>query len=192
VETILVVSSILLWLVVLLNLLLTLALVRRLNASRTHQVPVSEMGLKRGEIAPEFTAQTLASEMVTLHSYAGRNTVFIFISTHCAPCHEILPSLVSLGPKAARAGVELVLVSGNELDETRALMEQEQIRLPVLVAPRGSNSFLEDYKATEVPTYCFIDEQGKVQSTGYPGQQWEEWKLLTASWLARDSSTVYG
>lgn len=190
-ETILVVSSILLWLVVLLNLLLTLALVRRLNANRSQGVPDSRVGLTRGETAPDFSAQTLSGETIRLRSYAGRSVAFVFISTHCAPCHEILPSLVSLGPKAARAGVELVLVSSNEMDETRAFVEQEQIHLPVLVAPRNSNAFLEDYKATEVPLYCLIDEQGKVQSAGYPGQQWEEWKMLTASWLARDISTVH-
>src|SRR5690348_1026265 len=107
-ETGLVVSSAVLWLVVLLNLLLTLALVRRVNASpRT----VPQERLKTGEPAPDFTAHTLDGELVSRSTYAELKVAFVFISTHCGPCREIMPQLVPLGPKAAQAGVELVLVS---------------------------------------------------------------------------------
>lgn len=191
-ETILVVSSILLWLVVLLNLLLTFGLVRRFNAEHRIVTTPHQVGLKIGELAPNFTAPTLRGEMVTLSTYAGRKVVFVFISAHCDPCHEILPDLQSLGPKAARAGVEFVLVSSNDMEETRTLVEKEHIRLPVLVAPRSTTSFFEDYKATEVPSYCLVNEQGSIQSSGHPYQGWEAWKTLTNSWETRDGSTIIG
>lgn len=184
-ETALIVSSILLWLVVLLNLLLTLGLVRRLNANRAS---APEMGLKVGEIAPDFSAQSLSGETVTLATYAGRNIAFIFISIHCGPCHEILPRLEPLGPKAARAGVELVLVSADELDETRAYVAKQNIGLSVLIASRKSNPFMEDYKSTATPSYCLVNEQGKVQSAGYPSLEHGEWKVLADSWAKKGLS----
>lgn len=174
-ETALIVSSILLWLVVVFNLLLTLGLVRRLNA---HRVPASVMGLKAGEAAPDFTAQTLSGERVTLAIYAKRNVAFIFFSIHCGPCHEILPYLERLRPKAAGAGVELILVSADGLNETRAYVEKQNISLPVLVAPRSSSSFMEDYKSTSTPSYCFINHQGKIRSAGLPILEEGEWKAL--------------
>ena len=185
-QTILVVSSILLWLVVLLNLLLTFGLVRRLNADQANGASASTMGLKAGETAPDFTAQTLSGETVTLSSYAGRNVAFVFISTHCTPCHEILPSLALLAPRAARAGVELVLVSSDEMEETHTFVEKEHISLPVLVAPIKNNAFMEDYKSMSTPSYCFIDGQSRVQSSGYPSLEWGGWKALADSWNKKD------
>ena len=54
-ETALVVSSVLLWLVILLNLVLTLALVRRINTKRSDKSAPPEV-LKTGQLAPDFTA----------------------------------------------------------------------------------------------------------------------------------------
>jgi len=182
-ETALIVSSVLLWLIVLLNLLLTLALVRRIN----HGTSSMEKGLKAGEMAPAFTAQTLSGEIVTHATYADQSMVFVFISTHCKPCRELLPTLEKLGPRARQAGVELVLVSGDELEDTRTLVKEMQIQLPVLVAPRASNSFFDDYKITSTPSYCHINEQNTVQSAGYPGLQLMKWKALTESWITDEA-----
>lgn len=184
-ETALIVSSILLWLVVLLNLLLTLGLVRRLD---TGGRSVSAMGLEAGEPAPDFTAQTLSGETVTRSTYAGRNMAFVFISTHCSPCNEILSHMGPLEPKAARAGVELVLVSTDEMEETCTFVEKQNISLPVLIAPRSNNPFLEDYKFISTPSYCLVNEQGKVQSAGFMSMVGGPWKDLADSWVKRDAS----
>lgn len=182
-ETGLIISSILLWVVVLLNLLLTLALVRRLNRA-SH--PEQGIGLKAGELAPDFTAHTLSGETITRSAYAGRNVAFIFISTHCVPCHEILPRLEPLGPKASRVGTELVLVSGDEIEDTRTFAEELNISLPILIAPRKTNSFITDYQSTGTPSYCLIDGQGRVQSAGYPSLEWGAWKTLVDAWNQQD------
>lgn len=173
--TILVVSSVLLWLVVLLNLLLTFALVRRLNTDRRLG---DVIGLEAGQVAPEFTAQTLSGETVTRSTYTERKVAFLFVSTHCGPCQEILSHIEQLKYNAALGGVELVLVSGDEIEETRAYIEKQNINLSVLVAPRKNNPFMEDYKSTTTPSYCFVNEQGKVQSAGLPILEWGGWKAL--------------
>lgn len=191
-ETTLVVSSFLLWLVVLLNLFLTFGLVRRLNADRRTMTPPQQTGLKAGELAPAFSAHTVHGETVTLFTYAGRKVAFVFILADCTPCHQILPDLQRLEPKAAQAGVELVLVSGGEIEETRKLVEEEHIGLPVLIAPRSTVSFFEDYKVAGVPAYCLVNEQGSIQLSGHPYQEFEDWKTLTASWAARDDPTLHG
>ena len=191
-ETTLIVSSVLLWLVVLLNLLLTFGLLRRLKADSRPLTAPQQTKLKPGEPAPAFTALTVHGETVTFSTYAGRKVAFVFILANCAPCHQILPELQELEPKAARAGVELVLVSGGELEETRALVEEEHIGLPVLVAPRSTASFFDDYKVAGVPAYCLVNERGSIQSAGHPLQEFEDWKTLTASWAASDDPTLHG
>ena len=95
-EPILVVSSILLWLMVLFNLLLTVALIRRAAAKQpgfaTENVPTLEIGSQ----APDFTAETLDGEAMTLDDYAGKSIALIFVSPTCKPCLNKLPELHEL------------------------------------------------------------------------------------------------
>ena len=186
-ETGLIISSVLLWVVVLANLLLTLALVRRINADpRSAQAA----GLTKGAHAPDFTAQTLNGETVTRSTYVGRSVAFVFISTHCSPCRDLLPRLEPLGSQAAQAGTELVLVSADELEETRTFAVELDTHLPILVAPRTTNSFLSDYKSPGTPSYCLIDGLGKVQLAGYPNMEHGEWKSLVDSWAEHNAPVV--
>lgn len=182
----LLVSSVLLWVVVAFNLLLTLALVRRLNAtSRQDSRGVGEAhpaGLKPGQQAPDFTAQTLQGEPVTLDTYAGQGVAFIFFSTNCNPCKEALPRLEALRPGAQRAGVELVVVSTQEASKTQAFVDEMHVRLPVLVAPHPANPFMKDYNLNATPSYSLVDAAGIVQSAGHLSFQSGEWKALSEQW----------
>src|SRR4051812_7859605 len=171
--TMLAMSSVALWVVVGLNLIITLALVQRLN--RQSAIP---SGLKKGTPAPDFTAQTLHGETVTRANYAGRSAAFLFVAPNCGPCREEAPALEALAPAARRAGVELVLVSIGEAGETQQFVDEFHLTLPVLVAPEGSNSFSKDYKSPGTPSYCLIDTRGTVVSAGFPNMVDGEWQKL--------------
>lgn len=192
-ETALAVSSILLWIVVLCNVALTLALVRRLNAAPRHKSLSLEMP-EAGQPAPDFRAQTVSGETATLSTFAGRKMAFIFISTHCAPCRQLLSRLEHFKPSIAEIGVELVLVSSDEMEETQIFVERLHVRLPVLVAPRNTNPLFDDYKATLTPSYCLVNEHSVVQSAGLINAEGEEWEALIASWATSDipASSVKG
>lgn len=171
----LIVSSLLLWTIVIFNLFLTLALVRRLNNVKPHDK--LDPGLSTGEIAPDFTVQALSGETVTRSMYAGRKVAFVFISTHCTPCHDLVLQLESLISQAHEANAEVVLVSSDKQEETRAFIEQKKIHLPVLVAPRETNTFFVDYRSPGTPAYCFVNADGRVDSAGIPliiGTVWRE------------------
>lgn len=179
-ETVLILSMVLLWVVVLFNLLLTLALVRR--TSSTQSRPPQPDWLQPGEQAPDFTAETLGGKPVTLATYAGRSVVFVFVSPSCEPCREYVPAYNALGPVARQAGTEIVLVSVASRTETREFVDEFTITLPVIVAPQEASSFMKDYKFVETPTYCAIDAQVAVQLSGLPFPGKGEWGMLTESW----------
>ncbi len=184
-ESVLVINSALLWVIVALNLLLTFALVRRVNISSGNtDVRFVGSGLEAGERAPDFVAESLSGETVTLATYARRAVAFLFVGTHCPPCRESLPRYQSLYPLAAQANIDLVLVSVDSVEQTQALVDEFGVSMPVIVAPQRSNSFLSDYKATGTPSYCLINAEGIVQSAGHPSFDWGEWKGLAESWKA--------
>jgi peroxiredoxin len=162
-ETVLVVNSISLWVVVLLNLLLTLGLARRI---RNAAFPVME-SLKVGQKAPSFSAQTLQGQTMTLADYADRATAFLFVSPHCTPCRDELPHLRELLPKAKNWGAELVLVSDEGEETTRPFVEETVDGLTVLVAPRDRNPLITDYKVPGTPSFYLLDAHGKVEAAGF-------------------------
>lgn len=177
-----VISSVLLWVVVLFNLLLTLALIKRVNAQPRNQAPeepeVPGDALPKGTEAPDFSAQTLAGETVTRDSYKGQPTMFFFVTPTCKPCRELLPILKQLAPQAKRAGVNLILVSGDMHAPTQQMIDKEQIDLPVLLAPRHENTLWLNYKISGTPSFYFVDAQSIVRASGFPSPYSEHWKKL--------------
>jgi peroxiredoxin len=188
-ETVLIVSSVLLWIILICNVLLTLALVRNANkpAKKKQGIISQPEGLKEGTEAPAFHAQALDETTVTLDDYHNKAALFVFIAPRCSACENLLPSLKTLGSQMKET--ELVLVSDSGIGETRDLAKEHDIVLPLLSAPRRNNPFFADYKVYGTPTYYLINAQGEIQATGNPHENNTQWKQLVAS-LTQQTATV--
>ena len=172
----LIISNILLWLLVIWNILLTLALVRKSKNAHVRG------GLKAGQTAPEFNAQTLNGEKVSLATYSGRKVAFLFSITWCSHCRKEAPTWDALANKAAHAGVELVLVNYGSLKATRAFVQKFCPHLPALAVSRDNRSLFKDFNVNRTPAYCLIDEQGIVQAAGDQDTDEGAWEKLIESW----------
>ena len=179
-ESFVVIGLIVLWIVVLFNLMLTLALVRRVNGSGAATAGVELGGLSAGQPAPDFSAETPQGQPISAAAYAGQATAMVFIGPNCSHCVKALPLIKELQPHAARAGIQFVLISDGAHEETQAYIERHRITAPVLVAPRGVNPLLSDYKVDGVPFYYLIDANRTIQAAGIPGDP--AWQERTASW----------
>ncbi|HLZ57474.1 MAG TPA: TlpA disulfide reductase family protein [Ktedonosporobacter sp.] len=180
-ENLLLVSSILVWIVVIANLVLTLALIRRINASPDPMAGI-ETGLPVGTPAPDFSAKTLEGQTVTLADSIGHPITFVFVATHCEPCHALLPTLKTLAPQARAAGTTLVLVSDGSQQETEKMMQEVAGQVVIVVAPRHEHSLFNDYQINMTPSYCALDEKGVVVAAGHPDRTNQEWQKLLTSW----------
>jgi peroxiredoxin len=173
-EQIFLVSSFLLWIVVVFNLVLTLALIRRVGKLAEQpdfeDIPILDVGSK----APDFSAETLDGQSVNLATYAQKSVAFVFVSPTCAPCIDKISMLNRICPLARLNGVEMVLVCLADKNETHNFSEKHSVQLPVLSAPRDSNPFMENYKVAGTPAYCFVDGEGRVQSSGFLDTKWEQ------------------
>src|SRR5688572_16671767 len=121
-----VVSDVLLWIIVTFNLVLTIALVRGLNKLRANSSSqANSQGFEQpdplpvGERAPDFVAETVTGQKMTLSDYLGRTVAFIFTMSNCQPCKDKVAALQELASKAHRAGVEFVLVNVEDMTTTQ-------------------------------------------------------------------------
>lgn len=160
------ISTLLLWPLVVINLVLVLAVIRKVNRQGATGVPARKPPLPVGAPAPAFEAQTVEGRPVTLEDFRGRETAFVFMSPGCKPCMEALPRLNALADPASAVGLQLVLVSGGTPTDTAPVVDSAKPRFPVLLAQLVRNPFFDDYRVTGTPFFCVIDAFGKVKSTG--------------------------
>lgn len=145
-------------------------------------------GLLLGTNARPFTAYTLSNKEVTLTTYSGYQILLIFF----IPSHiqiAILHQCLSLASSMKKANVIPVLVSGVDSKRTRPFVKDLHAHLPVIVAPHSTNTMFQEYNIIGTPSYCFIDQQGKIQSMGYINDVSDEWKSLISSWMESDKSS---
>jgi len=165
VSTTVILAVVLVWVVMLLHLAVTLALVRRvnhLNRLLAHDVSGPEPGRR----APGFEARDTEGVPVTLGEFRGRPLALVFASPHCEGCLDLPAFLVHLAADPETSGVEQLLVSFGSEEETRALLGGASGAPRTLVAPRAINPFHDRYRIHGTPSYCLIDPAGKVAASG--------------------------
>lgn len=177
-ETFLEINLIFLWIVALVNLILTITVVLSKNTKPLDSVG----GLKKGEIAPDFVSNNLNGEEVNYSSYSGGEAVFLFVSPRCHACHDLIHNLRTMSTSDAYArGVNIVIVIDATIEEAKVWVENEKIQFPVLVAPRANNTFFNDYNIQGTPSYCHVNKHKKVESSGYPDMDKGLWEKITSS-----------
>ncbi len=182
---------VLLSIVVVFNLFLTIALLRRLNRISgldSRLLPSGSVAtpsdlLRPGDIAQEFNGETLEGENVRLSSLTNRESVLILMSPNCRPCRDIIPTLNDAYPIATEAGVNFLLVSLSTRDAAQAFAAEANIQVPVIV-PSSISTFSHDYKAFITPSYYLIGIDGRVKSGGLLD---DAWNTLVETWRVRPS-----
>ena len=119
-----------------------------------------------GQPAPDFVAQTVHGEPVTLLSYRGRTVVLNFWATWCVPCRHELPALQAAYEVYQEKGVVILAVSqdaAEQHDMVRAYMTTQGLTFPALHDPQGS--IAAQYNVMLLPSTIFINPAGTITAT---------------------------
>ncbi len=111
--------------------------------------------------APEFSAQLVSGETVSLRKYAGRAVLLSFFASWCGPCREEAPLLNELA--GAFPSTLQVLAGGFQESDPKALAAagaEFGLRVPLVVDARGTIAV--GYKVTGLPTSVLVDEFGFI------------------------------
>jgi mono/diheme cytochrome c family protein len=148
-------TLVLLGLMCLLNLLLTIGILRRMRAQ---PAPKAELpfALRPGSAVGEFAATTTDGEPVTA---AALNGTVAFFSADCAACHEILPDFLTYARAQGRDNVFAVF-GGDEPDTVRALAEVAR----VVTAELDGGPVAAAFRNTWTPA-LYVVADGQVTAT---------------------------
>jgi methylamine dehydrogenase accessory protein MauD len=165
----LVISSILLWLAVLLLAFLLLGALRAIDLLRwrveqleaTTPSRMGRSGLRVGKKAPDFTLPGATGGDVSLQSFAGRKLFLVFTQAGCGPCQQIVPQLNRLHDTGK---VEVVAINKGEIEASRKWVAEAHIRFPV--GMQEAFTISKRYEVFATPFAFLIDEQGVIASRG--------------------------
>lgn len=186
---------------VLINFVITLRIVRWFKTVRSLQEREAQYTLRSeltvGHPVPDFIEKLLTGDSVQLSDYLGHSVVFVFVSPRCVHCRLAMPTLIDIDASMRRQSeAKLVLVSSSSIAETKVwfnTINQEdgvEVKLPTIIAPRNKSKMHVDYNPRGLsPYYCFINEQGVLQSRDPLDSS--SWENLKRFWMGKLQNKSY-
>lgn len=178
--SVLIVSQILCWIVILGLGVAVLALARQVGVLHTRLAPagalLTEKGPSVGEAAPQLDAVTLDGRNVLIGKplTQGRKLLMLFVSPQCPLCKDLIPIAKNF-VKAEK--LDIIFVGDDELSEQRAMIA----RLEMDGMPFVNSSIVGRlYHVDRLPYAVLIGEEGALLSKGLVNSREHLESLVTA------------
>lgn len=178
--TVLIVSQIISWIVVLGLGIALLALARQVGVLHVRVAPAGALltgkGPVVGEAAPVLEALTMEGASVTIGKALAKGSMqlLLFVSPHCPLCKDLIPIAKNF---ARREKLDIVFVGDDEVEEQRAMIARLEMQgLPFINGPIVGRTFHVD----RLPHAVLIGDDGTVLSKGLVNSREHLESLVTA------------
>jgi len=176
--TLLIVSQILSWIVILGLGLALLALARQVGVLHMRVAPAGALmtgkGPAVGEAAPVMEATTLDGAALAIGKPAGRKQLLLFVSPQCPLCKDLIPIAKNF---ARTEKLDIVFVGDDQESEQRAMIA----RLEMGGLPFVNSSIIgRAYHVDRLPHAALIGEDGRLLSKGLVNSREHLESMITA------------
>lgn len=125
----------------------------------------AEVGLEKGNIAPDFELETLDGEAVKLSDYRGEKVLLNFWATWCPPCRAEMPDMQKVHEENRDDGVILAVnVRETEQSDTNVKNFIDEYGISFEVLSDADTVVSNIYNAHQLPTSYFIDSEGRIDN----------------------------
>jgi methylamine dehydrogenase accessory protein MauD len=176
--TLLTVSQILSWIVILGLGLALLALARQVGVLHMRVAPAGVLmtgkGPTIGEAAPVMEATTLDGATLAIGKPASRKQLLLFVSPHCPLCKDLIPVAKNF---ARTEKLDIVFLGDDQESEQRAMIA----RLEMEGLPFVNSSIIgRAYQVDRLPHAALIGEDGRLLSKGLVNSREHLESMITA------------
>lgn len=125
-----------------------------------------KIGIKQGELAPDFTLHTLQGESVTLSDFRGKHVILNFWATWCPPCRAEMPDMQAYydghreNDNFVILAVNLTATESNR-GNIQPFIDELGLTFPILLDE--DSEVANTYEVVGYPTSYFIDDRGMIQ-----------------------------
>lgn len=133
---------------------------------------ITDIGLERGTLAPDFTAlESGTGKGIALSSLPNRPRLLVFLSTSCLSCRELVPGLNEVRATRGRE-FDFLIVCRGDLESCRAFARMNRLHAPMLV---DTNGLVEkEYQVSVTPFAYLLDHERRVVIRGIAN----DWRQL--------------
>lgn len=156
----LIVAVVLIGVLCMLNLLLTVGVIRRLRkqAASAASLPPMAEGLAIGEKMPQFAATTTDGEPIS-DELLERSALIGFFSPSCEPCRELMPRFIDHARRTSAAVLAVVVTDSNE----EAVADVERLAEVARVVVEAPHAAIQSaFQVAGYPTLFMIGADGRV------------------------------
>lgn len=131
-----------------------------------YEMNLDKEGLEKGQLAPDFTLNTLDGKSLTLSDLKGKKVVLNFWASWCPPCKEEMPHLQEYYEKYAEednveiVGVNLTHTDGS-IEKIQQFVDSFELTFPIPLMEEAGVDQL--YQVLTIPSTFMIDTEGRIQ-----------------------------
>lgn len=132
------------------------------NANQTANLTT---GLKKGNLAPDFTLTTSDGKTVKLSDFRGKKVILNFWATWCPPCRQEIPDMIKY--YEANKDKNVVILGVNLTDSEKnpenvtTFLKDNGITYPILFDTKADVS--NRYQIINIPTSYVLDTKGIIR-----------------------------
>ncbi len=133
-----------------------------------------EVGIRAGNLAPDFSLMNMEGESVTLSQFRGKVVMLNFWATWCPPCRMEIPSMERLHNRLK--GQDFVILAVNVEREGKAAVAAFNQELPhsFPVLLDDSKQVQGRYKVRSYPETFIIDKDGVIVEKVLGARRWDD------------------
>jgi peroxiredoxin len=121
---------------------------------------IERAGIPAGSRAPSFDLPDLQGRRISLDDYRGRRVLLVFTDPECGPCDAMTFDLARFSRDHRDDGLDILLISRGELEESRRKAIEYGVEFPVVVQPGWKLS--KKYGIFATPVAFLVDERGVI------------------------------
>ena len=133
------------------------------------------IGLKAGDIAPDFALFDLEGNIIRLYDLKGHIVFINFWATWCPYCRDEMASMERMFQDYKEKGFIILAVDigghGETIEKIEKFVEENSLTFSILLDLDGETSRI--YKISAVPSTYIIDEEGIIQSVVIGSRNWD-------------------
>ena len=122
----------------------------------------NEVGIHKGELAPDFELTTLDGETVKLSDYKGKRVMLNFWATWCPPCRAEMPDMQKF-QENKDVQVLAVNLTETESDPNNVQKFVDELNLTLTTPMDTESAVSNEYNVVAYPTTYMIDSNGRIQ-----------------------------
>lgn len=124
-----------------------------------------EIGIEKGNAAPDFELSDLEGNPVKLSDFQGKVVMVNFWATWCPPCRIEMPHMQKFyedyeSKDVVILGVNLTPTEQNE-EAIKPFVEEQKLTFPIVLDPAGEAMLT--YQVVAYPTTYLLDSKGVIQ-----------------------------